>query len=154
MAMPAGRKIKVLHIITGLSTGGAEMMLYRLLAALKGSDLEPVVLSLTTVGPVGEKIKDLGIPVYSLGMGKRFRDAALFFKLVKLVKKHDPDLVQTWMYHADLVGGLAAKIAGYNNVLWGIRNNNLELDAVRVSTIWTAKLCAKLSSLFPNKIIC
>jgi hypothetical protein len=32
--------------------------------------------------------------------------------LVKLIRKINPDIIQTWMYHSDFIGGLAAKIAG------------------------------------------
>ena len=61
-------KIKVTHIITGLDTGGAETALYRLLAATRSAEFTSEVISLTDIGPVGERIEQLGIPVRALGM--------------------------------------------------------------------------------------
>jgi hypothetical protein len=60
--------IHITHIITGLNTGGAEMMLYMLLLKADKSRFSANVISLTNIGPVGEKIQSLGIPVTALGM--------------------------------------------------------------------------------------
>jgi glycosyltransferase involved in cell wall biosynthesis len=63
-----------------------------------------------------------------------------------------PDLVQTWMYHADLVGGLAARLAGVRAVVWGIRNSDLEKGSSKTTTIVLTRILAWLSRWIPTYI--
>lgn len=144
----------ILHIITGLNTGGAETMLYKLLTKADRTAFYPEVISLTSVGPIGEKIKALGIEVQALGMSRGVPDPRSIFRLGRLLRQKRPHLIQTWMYHADLIGGLAAKLAGGVPVIWGIRHSNLDPEGNKRTTIWTAKACARFSNRLPNKIIC
>jgi glycosyltransferase involved in cell wall biosynthesis len=146
--------MKILHIITGLNTGGAEMMLYKLLSAIDGERFENHVISLTGDKVIGEKISALGIPVRYLGMAHGRPDARRFFRLVREIRLLRPDVVQTWMYHADLLGGLAAKLAGVKRLVWNIRHSDLPPEHTKRSTRLTAKLCALLSHWLPDRIIC
>mgnify|MGYP001552863608 FL=1 len=145
--------MKIVHIITGLSTGGAEMMLYKLLSRMNADEFDSEVISLTDAGPVADKIKMLGVPVHALGMKRGKPHPLAMIKLSSLLRRKKPDLVQTWLYHSDLIGGLAAKLAGRNKIYWSIRQSNIDVDSNKRSTIWVAKACAKLSSWLPDKII-
>ena len=156
MAGNLNKKIKVLHIITGLSTGGAEMMLYKLVSKIDRGCFDIYVVSLTNIGPVGEKMKKLNIPIVAIGMKRGWRgffSFSGFFKLLRIVKKYKPDVIQTWMYHSDLIGGLVGKILKVP-VIWNIRHSNLNPKYNKKTTIWTAKICAKFSKTLPKKIIC
>ena len=144
----------ITHIITGLNTGGAETMLYKLLSNIDRTKFEPMVLSLTDIGSIGKKIEKLGISVKALGMKRGVPDPRFVFRLAAILKKEKPDLVQTWMYHADLIGGLAAKLVRNIPVVWNIRHSNLDPEGNKKTTILTAKACAKLSKTIPKKIIC
>lgn len=143
---------KVLHVITGLGDGGAEGVLVRLCSASNRANY--VVISLTDEGKYGEILRQAGVTVYSIGVNPIRPNPFAFIKLVKVIRAEAPDLVQTWMYHADLMGGLAARLAGVKRVFWGIRQSNLEEGLTKKSTILVAKLCAKLSRLIPEKIVC
>ena len=145
--------MKIVHVITGLSTGGAEMMLYKLLSRMNADEFDSEVISLTDAGPVADKIKMLGVPVHALGMKRGKPHPLAMIKLSSLLRRKKPDLVQTWLYHSDLIGGLAAKLAGSNKIYWSIRQSNIDVDSNKRSTIWVAKACAKLSSWLPDKII-
>lgn len=148
-------KFTITHLITGLNTGGAETMLYKLLSGMDREAFEPRVVSLTDVGPVGEKIRALGVPVHALGMRRGVPDPRGAWRLTRLLKKDRPHLVQTWMYHADLLGGLAARLAGgVIPVVWGIRHSNLDPEGNKRTTIWTTRACAWLSHRLPAKIVC
>lgn len=145
---------KIIHIITGLNTGGAETMLYKLLPNIDRTKFELNVLSLTDIGSIGKKIEKLGISVKALGMKRGVPDPRYVFRVATILKKEKPDLVQTWMYHADLIGGLAAKLSRNIPVVWNIRHSNLDPEGNKKTTILTAKVCAILSKTIPKKIIC
>jgi glycosyltransferase involved in cell wall biosynthesis len=70
------------------------------------------------------------------------------------LRESQPQVVQTWMYHANLIGGIAALLAGHLPVVWGIHHANLDPRQNKRHTIWTAKLCARLSDAIPNRIVC
>ena len=145
---------RLLHIITGLDTGGAEMMLYKLLLSMNRDLFLPSVISLTDAGPVGDKIRLLGIPVETLGMKRGAPDPRAVFSLVRRLRQRRPDVIQTWMYHSDLIGAVAAKIAGDIPLAWGIHNSNLDPGSSKPITIRTAHVCARLSRRFPKSIVC
>lgn len=148
----APQQKQVFHIITCLNDGGAEGVLTRLCLHSKGTTHQ--VISLMDKGKYGPILETAGIKVYCLGMNPGRPSVFKFFKLIKLIRKIRPDVVQTWMYHADLLGGLAAKFAGVNKIFWGIRHSTLEKDKTKRSTILIANACARLSSWLPKKIIC
>jgi glycosyltransferase involved in cell wall biosynthesis len=111
--------IRVCHVITGLYTGGAEMMLYRLLAATDRRRFAPSVISLIDRGALGARIEALDIPVHTLklrpGPGLLTGPA----RLIPLLRSLRPDLLQGWMYHGNLAATLAGLITGAPTV-WGI----------------------------------
>lgn len=144
--------MKIVHIITDLNVGGAETMLYKLLSGTDKSYFDEVVVSLTTYGPVAERIEKLGIKVSCLGLKRGVPNPLGVWKLRRILEHEKADLVQTWMYHADLIGGLAAKMAGIP-VIWNIRNSTLD-SQVRWTTLMTLKMSARLSSFVPERIIC
>jgi glycosyltransferase involved in cell wall biosynthesis len=147
-------RIKVLHIITGLDVGGAENMLYKLLSCMERDNFSAEVVSLTDIGPVGEKIRALGVPVRAIGMKRGVPEPLAVWRLSRSLRKSRPDLIQTWMYHADLLGGIAARLAGGFPVVWGVHHSNLALQANKRTTIWTAMACAWLSRYLPIRIVC
>ena len=142
------KKKKVLHIITGLGDGGAEGVLFRL--CKKSQNFDHEVISLTGHGKYTSMLRDIGVVVHDFN----FSGLASFFRLISLIKQSQPHLVQTWMYHADLVGGIASRLAGIKKVFWGIRHSNLEKGKVNFTTIVIARVLSKLSYLIPKKIIC
>src|SRR5690349_9340447 len=100
--------MRVLHVITGLRVGGAELMLYRLVTR-PDPDVEHVVVSLTELGEVGARLRAAGVPVHALGMRSLVQVPVAFVRLVRRIRRVRPTIVQTWMPHADLLGGLAAR---------------------------------------------
>lgn len=145
--------MKIAFIITGLSTGGAESMLYKLLQAMDRTYFQPEVFSLTGKGDIGPRIETLGIPVLALGMHRSFPNPFLVLRLIRLLRQRQPDLVSTWMYHADFLGGLAARIAGCTTVIWGLRNSDLSREHSQRTTLLVAKACAWLSHWLPERIL-
>lgn len=148
--------MKILHVIIGLERGGAELMLKRLVleqAEMEGT--QPTIVSLTDLGAIGGELRSAGIDVRVLGLRNAGNAIAVVSRLALLIRSLKPDVVQTWMYHADLLGGLAARLAGHRNIIWGIRNTDLYHGAgVSKSLRWIMWICAKLSSSIPSAIVC
>jgi glycosyltransferase involved in cell wall biosynthesis len=146
--------IKIIHLITDLDTGGAEMMLFKLVSNMNPKEYDNQVISLTNNGAIGEKLQSMGVPVFTLGMRRGIISISGMRRLFQIIKKRKPDIIQTWMYHSDLIGGIIALLAGSVPVVWNIRQSNLEPSLNKKTTIMTAKMCALLSSRVPHVIIC
>src|SRR5690625_4333588 len=144
--------MKIIHIITGLQDGGAEGVLFRL--CKHDHKNTHIVISLTDEGKYGPLLESAGIKVHTLGMRPGRLSLSGIVKLYKLLRNMQPAVVQTWMYHADLIGGLVAKFARISNVHWGVRHTTLETGLSKRRTIYVARLCALLSKWIPKKIIC
>lgn len=139
---------------TGLEVGGAEVMLYKLLSGIDQSVFNVSVISLLDIGRIGARIQELGIPVRALRMRVGTVRPTDVLRLVRWLREDRPDVVQTWMYHADLIGGLAAACAGRIPTAWNIQNSTLDPGYSKRTTIWTARLCAWTSSWMPRRIVC
>lgn len=144
--------MKVLHVITGLNDGGAEAVLYRLIT--KSSEHTHIVVSLMDMGKYGPLLEGLGAKVFCLGMDQGKPSVRLFWRLVRIIRSEAPDVVQTWMYHSDLFGGLAARMAGVKKIFWGIHHSTLEKGKAKRTTIAIAKVLALLSHIVPERIVC
>jgi hypothetical protein len=112
--------MNVLHVIIGLRIGGAELMLRRLAAAQRPT----TVVSMSGVGEVGQMLRADGVEVIALGLRGVWDLPRIFLALFRLLRARRPDVVQTWMVHADLIGGLAARLAGIRAVIWGVRTTD------------------------------
>src|SRR6266496_801669 len=85
--------VRILHIINDLSIGGAEMMLYRLLFHEREAELEPAVISLMDRGSLRQRIRDLGIPVFSPDMSQGLPGPLSVLRFGNLVRRIKPDLI-------------------------------------------------------------
>ena len=143
--------MKIVHIISGLGNGGAEGVLYRLVTHdIKN---EHIVISMTDSGKYGPLLLDKGFTVFCLNMQSGKIALKPIYMLYKYLKDINPDIVQTWMYHADLIGGIIARAAGIKNIFWNLRHSNFDINHTKSSTIKIAKVNAKLSNIIPKKII-
>ncbi len=104
--------IKVMHVITTLGPAGAETMLCRIASAMDAMRFENDVVSLTDILDQAEKMQAIGVRVRSLGMKTRMPNPLLGMRLARWIRESKPDVVHTWMYHANFVGAFAARLAG------------------------------------------
>ena len=142
--------MKIVHIITGLSNGGAEAVLFRLATCDRINSHQ--IISLMSKGVYGERLISSGIHVYTLNMSRGRISVSGLIKLYRLLKLIRPDVVQTWMYHADLIGGVMARLAGVRGVSWGIRGPfNRQLTSLQTNI--TIRLCAFLSKWIPSSVV-
>ena len=141
--------MKILHIITGLGDGGAEHTLFKICKYdLKNNHS---IISLTGKGKYFSLLKKMGIKVYCLNV--RFFSIHKFIFLIKLLRSLKPDIIQTWLVHADFLGSIAARLAGIKNILWNVRYSNIEIGKAKLTTILIIKILSILSYLIPKFIL-
>jgi glycosyltransferase involved in cell wall biosynthesis len=147
--------MRVLHIMPDLNPGGAELMMKRLIEAHLGDPgYEHRVISLRGLGTVGPRLQALGVSVEALDLTSMLRLPATVLQLARRIRTARPDIVQTWMYHSDLIGGLAARLAGVRRILWGVRVADISPDmGVARNTFWIRRACARLSRHIPSRIV-
>lgn len=145
--------MKIVFIVSGLSIGGAEGVLFNIIKRLRQNETSIHVISLTKLGEVGSKIRAMEIPISVLNINTKLLPILGILKLIYLLKIIKPDIVQTWMYHADLIGGTTAKFFSNSPIFWGVRS----ADFLNAETKWSTKLCLRLcvllSSVVPNTVI-
>jgi len=142
-------QMKIVHIINGLGDGGAEKTLFKI--CKYDLDNKHIVISLKHPEKYFFLLKNLGIQVLSLNAN--FFSIHKFFYLIKLLKILKPDIVQTWLVHSDLIGSIAARLAGIKKIIWNIRYSNFEIGKAKSITILMIKLLSKLSFLIPKSIV-
>jgi len=144
--------MKLLHIITDLGQGGAEAILYRLVYATHDS-IEHSVVSLHGEGFYAPKLRELGVKVEVLNMPKGRLTVNGLKKLKRYLKENKPDLIQTRMVHADLVGGVVARMVGSTPVVWAVHATELGDFKKTWKTRFIRRICALLSHWIPSAII-
>lgn len=117
------------------------------------SSVSHSVVSLLDDGGYGHRFKEHGIPVWTLGLSRGIVTPQAIAKLWRIVKIESSDVVQTWMYHADLLGGVVARLAGARAIVWGIRHTTLDSKRSKTTTKLVVWACARLSGLVPDAII-
>lgn len=112
----------VVHVITGLTAGGAEMMLYRLTESMDRARYAPIVVSLTDRGIYGDRIAALGVPLHTLGMRRGKPSPVGLWGLARVLQQWRPAIVQAWMYHANMAVSVAVRLARASvPVVWNVR---------------------------------
>lgn len=146
--------MKIFHIIPTMEIGGAESFLEKILILSPHTEHHEIVC-LKKRGKIGDRLMQNGYKVHQLHLNNIFVLPGCFFKLVTLLRNENPDIVQTWMYHSDFLGGVAAKFASCKKIIWSIRcTNTLTLRGSSISGYFSMKLCSWLSWFVPQKILC
>ncbi len=143
---------RVVHLITTLNIGGAEMMLYHLLERMDPAQYENIVISLVPPGPIGEMISELGIPVDTINMQHGRPSLRALSHLTRRLIQFRPDLLQTWLYHADLLGLLSGRMAKVPAILWNVRSSNMDMSQYRLMSKMAVQACSFLSR-FPQGVV-
>lgn len=140
--------MRVLHVINGLATGGAETVLYRL--TTYPSDVEHEIVCLESRASYSAPLEAHGIRVHHLDWVSPLSSVQGFARLHRLIKESGADVVQAWMYRSNLLAGVAARLAGIP-VIWNIRSSTL--DPLRLATRMLARLGGRLTPLIPAAVI-
>jgi glycosyltransferase involved in cell wall biosynthesis len=116
------KRLRILHIVPGLALGGAETLLFNL--ATRDKRAEHRVISLGPPAWYSDRFEEEGIHVEHFQLPRSPLAVLRLPKLYRLIKQQEPDVIQTWMYASNLVGGAAARLAGLP-VVWGVHCGTL-----------------------------
>lgn len=139
--------MKIVHVISSLGYGGAESMMYELISGSREN--VHTVICLTGDGVIKEKLESIGVAVICIEITYLTIVQSLY-KLFKVIREKSPDIVQTWLYHADVLGGCIARAAGVKKIFWSL--HNVEMTASKFKYI--GLLEGILSYFIPTKISC
>jgi len=142
----------IIHIITSTDVGGTEQTLFNFLSIARNGKFKHRVISLAPIGAIGKKIDALGVPIISMDLHPDLSGIFSVARLYDRLREASPSLVHCWMYHANLLGGLAARWAGIPSI-WSIRHHDLNPELLKKSTILIAHIGARLSHILPARII-
>ncbi len=119
VSLVSAQKKRVLFVTSSLNLGGAERQLLMLCLNLE-TQVDVQIVSLESEGPLKEKYLQSFPEILFLNEKKSLSQVNELRKIIGISK---PDVVVTWLYKADLLGGLAAKLAGDLPVIWSARNS-------------------------------
>jgi glycosyltransferase involved in cell wall biosynthesis len=146
LPLSSSEPLRILHVIPDLCLAGAEMKLYKLLAATNREQFAPTVISMRDGGELRGRIEALGIPVHSLGIRGLLPGPRSVNRLARLVRRIDPDLIHGWMYHGNLAAQFAAALSRKKApVLWGVHQSLYGFAYEKWLTVLVIKLGALLS---------
>ncbi len=145
------QRLVCMHIIGSLEIGGAENMLCKLVEAADRQRIEHVVVSLLPPDVLQHRLTAAGAQVLSLNMSRNRLTLTDICRLARLIKKRKPDVVHTWMYISDIIGGLATRLAGRIPVIFSIRHGIFTVASTRTRVL--ARVVAMLSHFIPARII-
>lgn len=143
--------MRVFHVSTGLARGGAELALFNLLKTTRDErNIQHCVICLGARGEISKMIEELGIPLTHLNVKS---NPMRLLDLTGLIKKYNPNIIHTWMYHADLIGGLSARLSGFKKIIWSIHNSS-PYDLPKFSSSRAVSfISACLSNYIPERIV-
>jgi len=141
----------VLHVITGLGSGGAETMLAQVAIALQDQGLEQHVVSLTGGGDHADALRDAGVAVTALNVGSAVSLPFGLARLAWLARRERPRVIQGWMYHGNVAAAAVhAASRRPTKLMWNIRASNM--DEARYGRIirWNARLSRRPDIVLTN----
>lgn len=139
----------MLHVITGLGVGGAETMLTRLITRAAPGALDQRVVSLLPGGATRTTLEHAGVQVGDLGMRRALPSVSALWRLAGIIREWRPDVVQGWMYHADLTALAALCLSGRRaatSLAWGIRCSDMDTGRYSWRLRAVISACSALSS--------
>jgi glycosyltransferase involved in cell wall biosynthesis len=146
-------KSSVVIVMNALHSGGAEKTCLELVRAL-GDRCRFVVVALLGGGPAETELRAAGAEVVLLEAGGPLRMWRAAWRLARLMRATRPTAVITFLYIADLVGGLFARLfAPGSRVYWNVRNNVLSRTQTGTASFMAARIAARVSRRLPHAVV-
>jgi glycosyltransferase involved in cell wall biosynthesis len=122
-SLSAKSRPKITFVTASMNLGGAERQLLLLCNELK-NEYEVELISLNATGALAQKYKE-DWPELRIIDSARYSNILILLKLRKEIMKNRPDIVITWLYKADILGGIATRLIGKIPIVWSARNSSI-----------------------------
>lgn len=139
--------MNILHVITGLNVGGAETMLAKLLEYQNkaGCGLRNTVVSLAAPGAIADRVRAQA-KLETVAMREGVPSASAAWRLARIARRIDPDLVIGWMHHGNLAASFArSMLGGKRPLIWNVRHSVADIREEKPLTRIVLRLGAALS---------
>jgi len=147
------RRVKIVHLIDDLSLSGTPQVLCKLLRSIDTQRFENIVITLTNSVELGPLIEHVGVPVHPLGMTAGKPSLSLQIRLARLLRRLQPDLLQTWLGDQNMLGAQLGKLLGIK-VIWNLRHAPLEAPETSRQTQRARAQCVRCSEIPEAMIVC
>jgi glycosyltransferase involved in cell wall biosynthesis len=141
----------IVHLISGLEVGGAETALLRLVTSMQSH--RHIVISLGTRGALADRLEAAGASLHALQLHHRTRAASAVFKVRRILRAAEPQAVQSWLVHANILAAvIRLGFARSFPLVWNVRQSLDALDREK----WLTRKAISASSMFarvPFRII-
>jgi glycosyltransferase involved in cell wall biosynthesis len=151
--MSTPSSLRILHVATGLEVGGAERTLTQLARWTRERGHLVEVASLKGTGELGQQLRSEGMRVHALNLHQPGHLGRALTLLRRLFHRSKPDLVQTWMHHADVIGGLMVRAVSAVPIVWSLRSSDLWQIKLPPLTRHLIDVGSGLSHTLPRRII-
>jgi len=116
--------LRILFVSTSLAYGGAETQLVHLATRLKSRGWEVGVISLMPPKAYVKDLEAIEIPVFSLGIRWKFPDPRPVLRLARIIWKWRPDIVHSFMVHANILARIVRALAPVPVLICSARSVN------------------------------
>ena len=142
--------IQLALVITELEVGGAERCLVQVACGLDRARFAPVVYSLAARPPdsrssLVRQLEDGGVPVRFVGVRAAWQLGTAVKRLRSMLAEQQPQVVQTFLFHANVVGTLAARGVPAPRLVHGMRV---------ADPSWFRQAVERRSTARADKVVC
>ena len=136
--------ITIVHLITGLETGGAERALSHLVACTDRDRFRSVVVSIRNPGKMASAVVRADVELRTLRIGRGVPDPRGVFRLNSILREVRPQILQSWLYHADFLGLLARHLGHVPHLVWNIRCSDASLSPADIALRRVLAWCSEM----------
>lgn len=113
--------VRIAFVITELDVGGAERALVQLVTGLPREEWESRVISIGPWGPLVATLQDADVPVHCLDAVYLWDTPRVLWQLRRELRDFQPQILQTFLFHANILGRMAGRWAGVPHIVAGLR---------------------------------
>lgn len=143
--------MKIIHLITSLTEGGAQSLLFEFIKSDK-SNIH-IVISIKDNGRYIKKLNEIGVEVHLLNFESLLDFLKSINKLFLILNIEKANIIHSWLYHANLVTFLVRIMNPKMKIIWAIHNFSISLKSISLKTLFVVYLNAFSSYFVPNNIV-
>tara|TARA_B100000212_G_scaffold163404_1_gene122978 strand:+ start:6825 stop:7958 length:1134 start_codon:yes stop_codon:yes gene_type:complete len=148
------KKVKILHVITTLERGGAQRVLWNLLKSSKNNATKNYIICLSGKTNYADLFREIDVEVIFLNGTNIIQTFNVFFCFISNLNRIKPDLINSWLYHADLFVSFAKLFFVRSTpIIWSVHHASKTLSKESLHTKLSLKILTFLSYFIPEKII-